>query len=44
MGGMRVHIGCDHAGLELKSHLINRLTELGYERLPSGRIRFIRRT
>lgn len=36
MDAMRVHIGCDHAGLELKSHLINRLTELGYEPVDHG--------
>ena len=33
---MRVHIGCDHAGLELKSHLISRLNELGYEPVDHG--------
>jgi len=33
---MRVHLGCDHAGLDLKSHLITRLTELGYEPVDHG--------
>jgi ribose 5-phosphate isomerase B len=33
---MRVHLGCDHAGLDLKSHLTNRLTELGYEVVDHG--------
>ena len=31
-----MHIGCDHAGLDLKSHLITRLTELGYEPVDHG--------
>ena len=31
-----MHIGCDHAGLDLKSHLIQRLTELGYEPVDHG--------
>src|SRR3954453_12297067 len=33
---MRVHLGCDHAGLDLKSHLTDRLTELGYEVVDHG--------
>ncbi|GAA3658533.1 ribose-5-phosphate isomerase [Nocardioides ginsengisoli] len=33
---MRVHLGCDHAGLELKSHLTNWLTEHGYEPVDHG--------
>ncbi|BBH16671.1 ribose-5-phosphate isomerase [Nocardioides baekrokdamisoli] len=33
---MRVHLGCDHAGLNLKSHLIARLTELEYEVVDHG--------
>jgi ribose 5-phosphate isomerase B len=33
---MRVHLGCDHAGLDLKSHLTTRLTELGYEVVDHG--------
>ena len=28
---MRVHIGSDHAGFELKSHLITWLADHGYE-------------
>jgi len=27
---MRVHLGSDHAGLDLKTALARRLTELGY--------------
>ncbi|TIC86749.1 ribose-5-phosphate isomerase [Nocardioides sp. GY 10113] len=33
---MRVHLGCDHAGLELKSHLIEWLTANGYEPVDHG--------
>jgi len=33
---MRVHLGCDHAGLDLKSHLTDRLTELGYDVVDHG--------
>jgi ribose 5-phosphate isomerase B len=33
---MRVHLGCDHAGLDLKAHLIKRLTELGYAVVDHG--------
>lgn len=33
---MRVHLGCDHAGLELKDHLIAWLTEHGYEPVDHG--------
>jgi ribose 5-phosphate isomerase B len=33
---MRVHLGSDHAGLELKSHLIGWLTEHGYESVDHG--------
>ena len=33
---MRVHLGCDHAGLDLKSHLTTRLTELGHEVVDHG--------
>lgn len=36
MGPMRVHLGSDHAGLDLKAHLITRLTELGYEPVDHG--------
>ena len=33
---MRVHIGSDHAGLELKAHLLARLAELGHEAVDHG--------
>lgn len=33
---MRVHIGCDHAGLDLKSHLITWLADHGYEPVDHG--------
>ena len=33
---MRVHLGCDHAGLDLKEHLTNWLTEHGYEPVDHG--------
>ncbi|MFC7502224.1 ribose-5-phosphate isomerase [Nocardioides sp. CPCC 206347] len=33
---MRVHLGCDHAGLELKSHLTGWLVEHGYEPVDHG--------
>jgi ribose 5-phosphate isomerase B len=33
---MRVHLGCDHAGLELKAHLVAWLTEHGYEPVDHG--------
>jgi len=33
---MRVHIGSDHAGLELKAHLLGRLGELGHEPVDHG--------
>jgi ribose 5-phosphate isomerase B len=33
---MRVHIGSDHAGLELKDHLLNWLADHGYEVLDHG--------
>ena len=33
---MRVHIGSDHAGLELKAHLLARLAELGHEPVDHG--------
>ena len=33
---MRVHLGCDHAGLELKSHLTGWLSEHGYEPVDHG--------
>jgi ribose 5-phosphate isomerase B len=33
---MRVHIGCDHAGFELKNYLIAALTEDGHELIDHG--------
>ncbi len=33
---MRVHLGADHAGFELKTHLIVWLTEHGYEPVDHG--------
>ena len=33
---MRVHLGCDHAGLDLKAHLTDWLTEHGYEPVDHG--------
>lgn len=36
MGAMRVHLGCDHAGLDLKDHLTRWLTDHGYEPVDHG--------
>jgi ribose 5-phosphate isomerase B len=36
MTPMRVHLGSDHAGLDLKAHLISWLTEHGYEPVDHG--------
>jgi ribose 5-phosphate isomerase B len=33
---MRVHLGCDHAGLDLRDHLVRWLTEHGYEPVDHG--------
>lgn len=33
---MRVHLGCDHAGFELKSHLVGWLTAAGHEVVDHG--------
>ncbi|TIC80732.1 ribose-5-phosphate isomerase [Nocardioides sp. GY 10127] len=33
---MRVHLGSDHAGLDLKNHLVDWLTEHGYEPVDHG--------
>jgi ribose 5-phosphate isomerase B len=35
-GGMRVHLGSDHAGLELKDHLMTWLVDNGYEPVDHG--------
>ncbi len=36
MTAMRVHLGSDHAGLELKEHLLNWLADHGYEAVDHG--------
>ncbi|MFA6299112.1 MAG: ribose-5-phosphate isomerase [Nocardioides sp.] len=33
---MRVHVGSDHAGLELKEHIVGWLTQHGYEPVDHG--------
>ncbi len=33
---MRVHLGCDHAGLELKDHLLRWLADNGHEPVDHG--------
>lgn len=33
---MRVHLGCDHAGFELKEALVSRLSALGHEPVDHG--------
>jgi ribose 5-phosphate isomerase B len=33
---MRIYIGSDHAGYELKNHLVDRLAELGHEPVDCG--------
>lgn len=37
---MRVHLGSDHAGLELKDHLLNWLADNGYEAVDHGPFAF----
>jgi ribose 5-phosphate isomerase B len=37
---MRVHIGSDHAGFELKAHLVEALGERGYEVVDHGPVEF----
>jgi ribose 5-phosphate isomerase B len=36
MCAMRVHLGCDHAGLDLKDHLSRWLADHGYEPVDHG--------
>ena len=36
MGGMRVHLGSDQAGLELKTHLDTGLRDKGHEPVDHG--------
>ena len=33
---MRVHIGCDHAGFELRNHVVQHLTAAGHEVVDHG--------
>ena len=33
---MRVYLGSDHAGFELKAHLVAHLTSLGHEAIDVG--------
>jgi len=40
MRAMRVHIGSDHAGFELKAHLVEQLGERGYEVVDHGPVEF----
>ena len=37
---MRVHLGSDHAGFELKAALVARLTELGHEPVDHGPLEY----
>jgi ribose 5-phosphate isomerase B len=37
---MRVHLGSDHAGFELKAHLADRLQDLGYEVVDHGPVEY----
>ncbi|MEJ2579660.1 MAG: ribose-5-phosphate isomerase [Kineosporiaceae bacterium] len=37
---MRVHLGCDHAGFELKEHLVAYLTAAGHEVVDHGPARY----
>lgn len=36
MGAMRVYLGADHAGYELKQHLIEHLTKAGHDAIDCG--------
>jgi ribose 5-phosphate isomerase B len=38
---MRVHLGCDHAGFDLKEALKARLTELGHEPVDHGATQYV---
>ena len=38
---MRIYLGSDHAGFELKKHLVARLTELGHEPVDCGPYEYI---
>ena len=37
---MRVHLGSDHAGFELKVAIVRRLTELGHEPVDHGPVKY----
>jgi ribose 5-phosphate isomerase B len=37
---MRVHLGCDHAGLDLKDHLLGWLRDNGHEPVDHGPFRY----
>lgn len=37
---MRVHLGCDHAGFELKEHLVAHLTAAGHDVVDHGALRY----
>ncbi|MEV4596078.1 ribose-5-phosphate isomerase [Amycolatopsis sp. NPDC049253] len=37
---MRIYLGSDHAGLDLKNHFVERLTELGHEVIDVGPSRY----
>jgi len=37
---MRVHLGSDHAGFELKTHLADHLRELGYDVVDHGPVEY----
>ena len=38
---MRIYLGSDHAGFELKNHLVARLTELGHEPVDCGPAQYV---
>jgi ribose 5-phosphate isomerase B len=40
MTAMRVHLGCDHAGLDLRDHLTRWLVEHGYEPVDHGPVAY----
>jgi ribose 5-phosphate isomerase B len=40
MRGMRVHLGCDHAGYELVQHLVGHLTTAGHDVVDHGPVAY----
>ncbi len=38
---MRVHLGSDHAGLDLKTAIVRRLAELGHEPVDHGPVEYV---